>query len=122
MRKHRLPISLRRSTVPGPAILCRAVLCRERPAYRFTVKHSIYAHPDRFRLGVGRALLTALIQACASAGVRRVIGYINGGNVASLWLHEGCGFRQVGYLRAVAFRFGEWTDTVMVRRAIGPEM
>ena len=43
-------------------------------------------------------------------------------NVASLQLHERCGFRQVGYLRAVAFRFGEWTDTVIVQRAIGPEM
>jgi phosphinothricin acetyltransferase len=63
-----------------------------------------------------------LIQACVSAGFRQMIGYINGGNVASLRLHEACGFRQVGYLRAVAFRFGEWTDTVMVQRAIGPEM
>jgi L-amino acid N-acyltransferase YncA len=33
-----------------------------------------------------------------------------------------CGFRQVDYLRAVVFRFGEWTDTVMVQRAIGLEM
>jgi phosphinothricin acetyltransferase len=51
-----------------------------------------------------------------------MIGYIDGGNVASLRLHAGCGFQQVGYLRAVAFRFGEWTDTVMVQRTIGPEM
>ena len=51
-----------------------------------------------------------------------VIGYIDSTNAASLRLHEAFGFQQVGYLRAVAFRFGEWTDTVMVQRAIGPEM
>jgi L-amino acid N-acyltransferase YncA len=65
----------------------------------------IYFHPDRLHVGVGCALLTALIQACASAGFRHMIGYIDGGTVASLRLHEACGFRQVGYLSAGAFRF-----------------
>jgi L-amino acid N-acyltransferase YncA len=97
------------------------VLFRKRPAYRFTVKHSIYVHPQHLHGGIGRALLPALVQACASAGYRQMIGYIDSANVASLRLHEACGFVQVGYLRAVAFRFGEWADTVMVQRAIGPE-
>jgi phosphinothricin acetyltransferase len=121
MRKHRLPHLV--ATIDGAVVgYAYAALFRKRPAYRFTVKHSIYVHPDRLHIGVGRTLLTALIQACASAGFRQMIGYIDGGNVASLRLHEACGFRQVGYLPAVAFRFGEWTDTVMVQRAIGPEM
>jgi L-amino acid N-acyltransferase YncA len=121
MLKHKLPhlVATIDDAVAGYAY---AVLFRKRPAYRFTAKHSIYVHPDRLHLGVGRALLPALIQACASAGFRQMIGYIDSANVTSLRLHEACGFRQVGYLRAVAFRFGEWTDTVMVQRAIGPEM
>jgi phosphinothricin acetyltransferase len=119
MRKHRLPHLV--ATIDGAVVgYAYAVLCRKRPAYRFTVKHSIYVHPDRLHIGVGRALLTALIQACAAADFRQMIGYIDGGNIASQRLHEAYGFRQVGYLRAVAFRFGEWTDTVMVQRAIGP--
>jgi phosphinothricin acetyltransferase len=121
MLKHRLPHLV--ATIDGAvAGYAYAVLFRKRPAYRFTAKHSIYVHPDRLHIGVGRALLPALIQACASAGFHQMIGYIDSANVASLRLHEACGFRQVGYLRAVAFRFGEWTDTVMVQRAIGPEM
>ena len=120
MLKHRLPHLV--ATIDGVvAGYASAVLFRKRPAYRFTVKHSIYVHPDRLHIGVGRALLPALIQACASAGFHQMIGYIDSANVASLRLHEACGFRQVGFLRAVAFRFGEWTDTVMVQRAIGPE-
>jgi phosphinothricin acetyltransferase len=121
MRKHRLPHIV--ATIDGAvAGYAYAVLFRKRPAYRFTAKHSIYVHPDRLHMGVGRALLPALIAACAAAGFRQMIGYIDSTNVASLRLHEACGFRQVGYLRAVAFRFGEWGDTVLVQRAIGEEM
>ena len=121
MRKHKLPHLV--ATIDGAvAGYAYAVLFRKRPAYRFTVKHSIYVHPDRLHIGVGRTLLRALIEACASVGFRQMIGYIDSANLASLRLHEACGFRQIGYLSAVAFRFGEWTDTVLVQRAIGPEM
>ena len=120
MLKHKLPHLV--ATIDGAvAGYAYAVLFRKRPAYRFTVKHSICVHPDRLHIGVGRALLPALIQACACAGFHQMIGYIDSANVASLRLHEACGFRQVGFLRAVAFRFGEWTDTVIVQRAIGSE-
>ncbi|HUN39009.1 MAG TPA: GNAT family N-acetyltransferase [Acetobacteraceae bacterium] len=121
MHKHKLPhlVATIDDAVAGYAY---AVLFRKRPAYRFTAKHSIYVHPDRLHMGVGRTLLQALIEACAAAGFRQMIGYIDSANLASLRLHEACGFRQVGYLRAVAFRFGEWTDTVLVQRAIGPEI
>ncbi len=121
MRKHSLPHLV--ATIDGAVVgYAYAVLFRKRPAYRFTVKHSIYVHPERLSIGIGRALLHAMIQACADAGFRQMIGYIDSANVASLRLHESCGFRQVGYLPAVAFRFGAWTDTVMVQRMIGPEI
>ncbi|TWB31474.1 phosphinothricin acetyltransferase [Nitrospirillum viridazoti] len=120
MRKHKLPHLV--ATIDGVVLgYAYAVLFRKRPAYRFTVKHSIYIHPDRLHRGIGRALLPALIQECAAAGFRQMIGYVDSSNAASLRLHEACGFRQVGYLAAVAFRFDKWTDTVMLQRAIGPE-
>ncbi len=61
-----------------------AVPFRKRPAYRYTVKHSIYVHHDHLRRGVGRQLMTALIDACAAAGFRQMIGYIDAANKASL--------------------------------------
>ena len=97
-----------------------AVPFRKRPAYRYTVKHSIYVRSDRLHMGVGRQLMTALIDSCAAAGFRQMIGYIDGANVASLKLHEGFGFRQVGFLPAVGFKFGRWTDSVMMQRSLGP--
>ena len=96
-----------------------AVPFRKRPAYRYAVKHSIYVHNDHLHRGIGGRLMTALIDACAAAGFRQMIGYIDAANVASLKLHEGFGFRQVGYLPSVGYKFGRWTDSVMVQRSLG---
>jgi len=95
------------------------VLFRKRPAYRFTAKHSIYVHHAHQARGVGRLLLSELIDACAAAGFRQMIGYIDADNTASLSLHERFGFARVGLLPGVAHRFGRWCDTVMVQRSLG---
>jgi phosphinothricin acetyltransferase len=49
-----------------------------------------------------------------------MIAYVDSANAASLNLHEACGFRRVATLEAVGFRFGRWTDSVMLQRALGP--
>lgn len=118
MRHKRLPhlVAALDGEVAGYAY---AVPFRKRPAYRYTLKHSIYIHPDRLGLGIGRKLLPALVDACAAGGFRQMIGYIDGGNEASLRLHESCGFRKVGVLPAVAYKFGHWADSVMVQRPLG---
>ena len=95
------------------------VLFRKRPAYRYTVKHSIYIHHDHIGRGVGRVLMRELIDVCAAAGFRQIIGYIDADNTASLGLHERFGFARAGFLPGVAFRHGRWTDTIMVQRSLG---
>src|SRR5437016_4582446 len=77
MRKKRLPhlVADLDGIVAGYAF---AVPFRKRPAYRYTLKHSIYVHPDHLHAGIGRRLLPALIEACAAAGYRQMIGYIDG--------------------------------------------
>jgi L-amino acid N-acyltransferase YncA len=96
-----------------------AVPFRKRPAYRYTVKHSIYVHKDHLNAGIGRQLLPALIEACAGAGYRQMVAYIDGANAPSLQLHESLGFEHAGILRAVGFKFGRWTDTILMQRALG---
>jgi phosphinothricin acetyltransferase len=119
MKNHRLPhlVAECEGTVGGYAY---AVPFRKRPAYRFTLKHSIYVHPGFVNSGIGRVLLPALIDACAEAGYRQLIGYIDAANEASIKLHLACGFRQVGLLPSVAFKFGHWSDSVLVQRELGP--
>jgi phosphinothricin acetyltransferase len=119
MQKHKLPHLV--AELDGVVIgYAYAVPFRKRPAYRYCVKHSIYVHENHLRAGAGRKLLPALIDACAKAGYRQMIAYVDSENQASLNLHEACGFRRVAYLEAVGFRFGRWTDSVMLQRALGP--
>jgi phosphinothricin acetyltransferase len=58
-----------------------------------------------------------LIDVCAAAGFRQIIGYIDADNAASLGLHEKFGFSRVGLLPGVAYRHGRWADTIMVQRS-----
>lgn len=118
LRQNRLPhlVATWRGEIVGYAY---AVLFRKRPAYRFTAKHSIYVHHDHLGRGIGRLLLKEMIDACAAAGFRQMIGYIDADNTASLALHEKFGFARTGLLCGVAYRYGRWSDTVMVQRSLG---
>ena len=119
MLKRRLPhlVAERNGVVVGYAY---AVPFRKRPAYRYAVKHSIYVHPDHLHSGVGRLLLPALIEACTAAGFRQMIAYVDAENLPSQNLHEAFGFRRVGRLESVGYRFGRWTDSLLMQRALGP--
>jgi phosphinothricin acetyltransferase len=117
LRSHRLPHLV--ATCGGEVLgYAYVVLFRKRPAYRYTVKHSIYIHREHLGRGVGRLLMQELIDACAATGFRQMIGYIDADNTASLAIHEKFGFRRVGLLPGVAYRYGRWADTVMVQRSL----
>jgi phosphinothricin acetyltransferase len=118
MLSRRLPhlIAERDGVIVGYAY---AVPFRKRPAYRYAVKHSIYVHKDHLHSGIGRRLLPALIEACAEAGYRQMIAYIEVSNVPSIQLHEAYCFRRVGVLQAVGFKFGRWIDSLLMQRELG---
>jgi L-amino acid N-acyltransferase YncA len=119
MLKRRLPhlVAEHDGAIVGYAY---AVPFRKRPAYRYAVKHSIYVHADHLHSGVGRRLLPALIDACAAAGYRQMIAYIDVSNEPSQHLHKAFGFMQAGLLKGVGFKFGSWTDSILMQRTLGP--
>ena len=97
-----------------------ATLYRPRPAYRFTVEDSVYVREGMSGLGVGQALLSAVIQRCIEGGRRQMVAIIgNSENVASIRLHERLGFRRVGVFESVGFKHGRWLDTVIMQRELG---
>jgi L-amino acid N-acyltransferase YncA len=94
---------------------------RPRPAYRFSLENSIYIAPDRQGAGIGAALLPALITRTEALGYRQMIAVIgDSANHASIRLHARCGFVHVGVLPAVGWKHGQWLDTVLMTRALGP--
>lgn len=94
---------------------------RPRSAYRYTVENSIYVAPDATGLGLGRMLLSALIDRCTDLGYRQMIAVIGGGesNAGSVALHSKLGFEKVALLPSVGHKFGRWVDTLMMQRALG---
>ncbi len=93
---------------------------RPRRAYRHTVEDSVYVHPNAGRRGVGRALLTQVIADCTAQDYRQMIAVIgDSGNLASIRLHEDCGFRHTGTLAGVGHKFGGWLDVVLMQRQLG---
>ena len=97
-----------------------ATLYRPRPAYRFTVEDSVYVREGMAGLGIGQALLSAVIQRCTGGGRRQMVAIIgNSENVASIRLHERQGFRKVGVFESVGFKHGRWLDTVIMQRELG---
>lgn len=93
---------------------------RARPAYRYTLEDSVYVADGMRGRGIGRALLAALIEACEAGPWRQMVAVIgDSANKGSIALHERVGFRMVGTLEAVGFKFGRWVDTVLMQRPLG---
>jgi phosphinothricin acetyltransferase len=94
---------------------------RVRPAYRFTVENSVYVAPGFQRRGAGRALLDALIAACAERGYRQMMAVIGDSpnQGASVALHAAAGFTVAGRLENVGFKHGRWLDTLLMQRSLG---
>ncbi len=93
---------------------------RPRRAYRFMVEDSIYVAPAAQGRGVGRLLLSALIEQCTELGFRQVAAVIGDGrrNLASVRLHETLGFRHAGMLEGSGFKHGRWLDTVFMQLSL----
>jgi len=93
---------------------------RPRPSYRFSVEDSVYVAPDAARRGFGRRLVGALIEQCTAKGFRQMLAVIgDSGNHGSVGLHRNLGFKEVGLLPSVGFKFGRWVDVVVMQRPLG---
>ena len=100
---------------------CYAGFYRARPGYRFTVEDSIYIDAAETGRGIGRALLSQVIERTAALGYRQMIAVIGGSDtVGSIRLHAALGFTQIGVFPAIGFKFGRWIDSVYMQRALGP--
>jgi L-amino acid N-acyltransferase YncA len=113
-------------TIPGHALVARcdgevagwATLSRvsSRAVYSGVAENSVYVAADRRGRGVGRTLLDALVAGADEAGIWTVQTSIFPENIASLALHERCGFRIVGRRERIARFDGVWRDTLLLER------
>jgi L-amino acid N-acyltransferase len=91
---------------------------RARPAYKYSVEHSVYVHEDHRGNGLGRALLERIIAAAQEQQYHLLVGGIDADNAASIALHEKLGFTHAGTLRQAGFKFGRWLDLAFYQRVL----
>jgi phosphinothricin acetyltransferase len=80
------------------------------PAYKYSVEHSVYVDGRHRGLGLGEALMRALIARARERDVHVLVGGIDAANQGSIRLHEKLGFKHAGTLREAGFKFGRWLD------------
>jgi L-amino acid N-acyltransferase YncA len=83
-----------------------------RSAYRRTVENSVYVHHQFHRRGIGSLLLNDLINRARTLGHHVIIAGIDADQDASVSLHHRFGFKKVGQLNQVGFKFNRWLDVI----------
>ena len=91
---------------------------RPRACYAGIAEFSIYLDRTNRGRGVGRQLLTALVDAARERGFWKLVSRIFPFNAASRALCQACGFREVGIYEKHGRLDGEWLDVVIVERLI----
>jgi L-amino acid N-acyltransferase YncA len=87
-----------------------------RCVYGGVAEVSIYIGQDYRGMGLGRALLMALITESEKNGLWMLQAGIFPENRSSIDLHKSCGFREVGRRERIGRMDGRWRDTVLLER------
>ena len=92
---------------------------KEKAAYRYTVENSIYLGPASTGKGLGRVLLGELIDRSKKAGIKEIIAVIaDKGADASIAIHRDFGFKEIGHMGKVGFKFDRWLGTVLMQKSL----
>lgn len=88
----------------------------DRDCYAGVIEDSVYVDPVRRGRGIGRLLLSRLVEAAESSGRWTIQAGVFPENTASIALHVACGFRIVGRRERLAELNGRWRDVFLLER------
>lgn len=83
---------------------------KERSAYRYSVESTVYVKQNFERKGVGGELYLRLFDDLRERGFHCALAGITLPNDTSVAFHESLGFKKVGQLKEVGFKFNHWID------------
>jgi L-amino acid N-acyltransferase YncA len=87
-----------------------------RSVYSGVAEVSVYVANKARQMGVGKALLNALVQMSEQNGIWTLQASVFPENPGSLALHQSCGFREVGIRERIGRLNGVWRDTILLER------
>lgn len=82
------------------------------PAYKYTIEHSVYVHPNYRNHGVGTSLVKEIIRFTEERNYATLVAGIDAFNESSIKMHEKMGFEYSGTIKRAGFKFGKWLDLV----------
>ncbi len=88
----------------------------KRKIYRGVAEVSIYMDPSFRGKGWGKRLLSEMVCLSEIKGFWTLQASIFPENVASIRIHERCGFRVVGCRERIGKMQGNWRDTILLER------
>lgn len=92
---------------------------KQKAAYRYTVENSIYLGPASTGKGLGKALMAEFLARAKEAGIKEVIAVIaDKGAEASIAMHRNFGFKEIGHMGKVGFKFDRWLGTVLLQKSL----
>jgi phosphinothricin acetyltransferase len=91
---------------------------RFREAYKFTVEHSVYAKKNYIGKGIGKLLLTELIELAKKQNLHTMIGVIDSENESSIAFHEKFGFEKAGFIKESGYKFDRWLHSVFMQKML----
>jgi phosphinothricin acetyltransferase len=102
----------------GPEVVGWAALSpvSDRCVYAGVAENSVYVAARARGRGVGRLLLAELVRQSEEAGFWTIQTGIFPENLASVRLHQACGFRVVGRRERIGQMDGRWRDTLFLER------
>ncbi|MFT7688536.1 MAG: phosphinothricin acetyltransferase [Candidatus Azotimanducaceae bacterium] len=95
---------------------------RPKPAYNTSVESTIYLHPSALGNGYGQDLYKHLFGELNKLALNRCYGIITLPNTASVKLHEALGFKAIGVLTEVGYKFDQYWDTIWLEKKLGAQM
>ncbi len=95
---------------------CALSAVSKRQVYKGVAEVTIYVGTKFQKRGIGKQLLTHLVEKSEKAGFWTLQAGIFSENKISIRLHEQCGFRVLGVREKIAQRDGKWFDNVLMER------
>ena len=83
---------------------------RVRPAYKYSVEHSVYVRADKRGNGLGKILLQEIIKKAEEQDFHVMVAGIDAANEVSIKLHEQLGFEFCGLIKQSGYKFEKWLD------------
>ncbi len=86
--------------------------------YARTMEHSVYVAQAGRGRGIGRALMAQAEDTARAGGIHAMIAGVAGENTGGIAFHAALGYREVGRLPQVGWKFGRWHDLVLMQKLL----